>query len=88
MQMSLHPPHVLRQEDKNSDSNHSNNHIINRPHFPFCYYSSDSESVGEKLDEYNEYYCNAFQPSFNEYGLCHTFNNPDVFEDLDNTFER
>ena len=34
-------------------------------------------------DEYKERYCDAFQPTFNEHGLCYTFNNPDVGLDND-----
>ena len=42
-------------------------------------------SLGIKLEEYDEYYCNAFQPTFNEHGFCYTFNNPDT--SLDNAFQ-
>ena len=42
-------------------------------------------TLGIKLEEYDEHYCNAFQPTFNEHGFCYTFNNPDA--SLDNTFQ-
>ena len=57
-------------------ANGSRKRIIPNAAFPFCFYSS--ETVGTYLDDYKEYYCNAFQPTFNEHGLCYTFNNPDA----------
>ena len=30
-------------------------------------------TLGIKLEEYGEHYCNAFQPTFNEHGFCYTF---------------
>ena len=41
---------------------------------PICNYNDE---IGVKVQEYNETYCHpkAFQPTFNEYGMCFTFNN-------------
>ncbi len=63
MKKSLHPPHVLE-----------NGKIVPNAAFPFCKYGS-REGDGILLPEYGERYCNAFQTTFNEYGLCYTFNN-------------
>ena len=45
-----------------------NKKIVSSPTFPFCFYGSEGR-LGQ------EHYCNAFQTTFNEYGLCYTFNN-------------
>lgn len=75
--MSLHPPHAFGEEG-----------IVPSPAFPFCSYGSEStqtnETVGAFFTEYEEQFCNAFQTTFNEHGLCYTFNNadqglPDIF---------
>ena len=41
---------------------------------PICNYNDE---VGVVVNEYDERYCDvkAFQPTFNEYGMCFTFNN-------------
>ena len=36
--------------------------------------------------EYQESYCNAFQTTFNEHGLCYTYNNAD--QGFDDNFYR
>ena len=42
---------------------------------PTCNYNSELNGV--EVRKYNEKFCNpkAFQPTFNEYGMCFTFNN-------------
>ena len=45
-----------------------NKKMVSSPTFPFCFYGSEGR-LGQ------EHYCNAFQTTFNEYGLCYTFNN-------------
>ena len=52
---------------------------------PFLEIIQITLTLGIKLEEYDEHYCNAFHPTFNEYGFCYTFNNPDA--SLDNTFQ-
>ena len=63
MKKSLHPPHVIE-----------NGKIVPNAAFPFCKYGR-REGDGILLPEYGERYCNDFQTTFNEYGLCYTFNN-------------
>ena len=63
MKKSLHPPHAIE-----------NGKIVPGAAFPFCKYGS-REGDGIVLPEYGERYCNSFQTTFNEYGLCYTFNN-------------
>ena len=77
MEMSLHPPHAVMEGITGSKQ------IVPNAAFPFCFYSS--ETVGTYLDDYKEHYCNAFKPTFNEHGLCYTFNNPD--RGLDDVFQ-
>ena len=48
------------------------------PTFPFCFYGSENKVEGQEpsyLKAYQESYCNAFQTTFNEHGLCYTINN-------------
>ena len=48
------------------------------PTFPFCFYGSEGQANGLKtthVKKYRESYCNAFQTTFNEVGICHTINN-------------
>ena len=48
------------------------------PTFPFCFYGSENKVEGQQpsyLKAYQESYCNAFQTTFNEHGLCYTINN-------------
>ena len=42
---------------------------------PICKYNSQQDGV--KIQEYNERFCEpkSFQPTFNEYGMCFTYNN-------------
>ena len=63
MKKSLHPPHAIE-----------NGKIVPGAAFPFCKYGS-REGDGILLREYSERYCNSFQTTFNEHGLCYTFNN-------------
>ena len=46
----------------------------NKVYVPICNYNDE---IGVEVKEYNERYCDpkAFQPTFNEYGMCFTFNN-------------
>ena len=46
----------------------------NKVYVPICNYNDE---IGVEVKEYDELYCNpnAFQLTFNEYGLCFTFNN-------------
>ena len=43
-------------------------------YIPICNYNGE---IGVNIKTYNENYCDpvAFQPTFNEYGMCYTFNN-------------
>ena len=43
-------------------------------YIPICNYNGE---IGVNIKTYNEHYCDpvAFQPTFNEYGMCYTFNN-------------
>lgn len=73
--MSLQPPHPIE----------SSGEIVPNAAFPFCFYGSSkygslegNESVaGTFLPSYQEHYCNVFRTTFNEHGLCYTFNNAD-----------
>ena len=42
---------------------------------PLCKYNSEQEGI--EIRKYNEKFCEpkAFQPTFNEYGMCFTYNN-------------
>ena len=42
---------------------------------PFCKYNSEQNGV--EIPKYNDKFCEskAFQPTFNEYGMCFTYNN-------------
>ena len=42
---------------------------------PICNYNNEQNGV--QVRKYNEKFCDpkAFQPTFNEYGMCFTFNN-------------
>ena len=44
---------------------------------PKCSYNDQANENGVKVGEYDDRYCDpgAFQPTFNEYGMCFTFNN-------------
>ena len=61
--------------------------IVPNAAFPFCFYSSETIGTWETgyVEEYKEHYCDALQPTFNEHGLCYTFNNPDA--GLDNNLQ-
>ena len=41
--------------------------------FPFCSY--DGQPQGVEIEGYSQKLCTDFQPTFNDYGLCYTFNN-------------
>ena len=51
---------------------------------PICNYNDE---VGVVVEEYDERYCDVktFQPTFNEYGMCFTFNNRK--QGMDNFFQ-
>ena len=67
MQTSLHPADMVDREGRQ----------VPNTGFPLCLYEDDDQdSVGLKFPEYPEdRFCNSFQPTFNEYGLCYTYNN-------------
>ena len=48
----------------------------NKVYVPTCSYNSKNQE-GLVVKGYNDQYCNpdAFQPTFNEWGMCYTFNN-------------
>lgn len=73
MQMSLHPPHALDQQGAEDGK------VVPNPAFPFCFFGAGKNKAeqGAYLSAYQEHYCNSFQTTFNEYGLCYTFNNAD-----------
>jgi hypothetical protein len=78
MQMSLHPPHAMETDVK------GHKHVVPNPAFPYCLYGSKAKGQGTYWNAYQEYYCDAFQTTFNEFGLCYTFNNAD--QGLDDFF--
>ncbi len=46
---------------------------------PFCwYYNANITNSGMPFGPYGERYCQEFQTTFNEYGLCYTYNNFDL----------
>ena len=63
MKKSLHPPHVVE-----------NGRIVPNAAFPFCKYGR-REGDGVLLPDYGDRFCDDFQTTFNEHGLCYTFNN-------------
>ena len=83
MKVSLHPPHAIEIDE-------ANQHIMPNPAFPFCFYGSQMKNQpakqhGSYIEAYQENYCNSFQTTFNEHGLCYTFNNADQgLDDVNN----
>ena len=78
MQMSLYPPHHWPSERKpNLESNIA---------LPFCYYDSvesNGKSHRNDFDPYGQTLCREFKPSFDEHGLCYSFNSlPQGFADI------
>ena len=63
MKKSLHPPHVVE-----------NGRVVPNAAFPFCNYGR-REGDGVQLPEYGDRFCDDFQTTFNDHGLCYTFNN-------------
>ncbi len=46
---------------------------------PFCwYFTANNTNSGLPFGPYGESYCDEFQTTFNEYGLCYTYNNFDL----------
>ena len=59
------------------------------PTFPFCFYGPQESNTHDLktsyMNAYQESYCNAFQTTFNELGICYTINNLDQgFDDTKN----
>ena len=51
------------------------------PAFPLCLYTNKHKE-GTVLGEYKgDTYCDAFQTTFNDHGLCYTYNNVKLFKD-------
>ncbi len=48
---------------------------VSSPAFPYCSYNSDDRSGIAHPAYNNSRFCNDFQTTFNEYGLCYTYNN-------------
>lgn len=75
MRFSIHPPHVAEVEADFSIRQ------MPQPLFPFCWFRDQLDS-GIKYGAYDEHYCHSFQTTFNDHGLCYTFNNFDLgFDD-------
>ncbi|XP_059093651.1 uncharacterized protein LOC131888743 [Tigriopus californicus] len=75
MRFSIHPPHVAEVQEDFSIRQ------MPQPLFPFCWFRDQLDS-GIKYGPYDEHYCHSFQTTFNDHGLCYTFNNFDLgFDD-------
>jgi hypothetical protein len=74
---SHHPPHVF---DHFENVHHGDSlQLVSAPTFPFCwYYNENVTNSGVEFGPYGDRYCDNFQPTFNEYGLCYTYNNEDL----------
>ena len=59
---------------------HVENGIKYKPLFPFCEYP-DSETADFDGLEHKSRYCESMQTTFNDYGVCYTFNNVKQFLD-------
>ena len=66
--LSLHPPHIKRKIKENQED------MVPNPTFPFCIYDSEDQKRDGSGEEIVKY-CDAFEPAFNDHGLCYTFNN-------------
>ena len=74
MRMSIYPPHVKEHQNMIPDAA-----------FPICAYAGQEEGI--KVKEYqNDKFCSSFQTTFNDHGLCYTFNN--VQQRLESSLER
>ncbi len=82
MEMSLQPPHLIRSRQDNVTN------FAPNAAFPFCFYGSQTgdDAEGDFVPDYQDYYCNAFETTFNDHGLCYTFNN--VEQGLSESFRR
>ena len=72
MRYSLHPPHVLEKSDERRFSS------VPGAAFPVCSYDGDVGGLGAAgvVGEYpSDRFCRLFQTTFNDHGLCYTFNN-------------
>ncbi len=73
MRYSLHPPHVLERDSSSSSS------FVPVPgaSFPICSYDGDGGGADAAVaDEYpSDRFCGLFRTTFNDHGLCYTFNN-------------
>ena len=79
MMMGLHPPHISGGFYKASHGNLIDAiDPIPSPAFPFCYYQDKTDSKGRPFGPYGDNYCEDFQPTFNENGLCYTYNNHEL----------
>jgi hypothetical protein len=74
---SHHPPHVFDHFENVHDGDSLQR--VSAPTFPFCWYYRDNlTNAGVEFGPYGERYCDSFQATFNEYGLCYTYNNEDL----------
>ncbi len=63
MRDSVHPPHVISKEGK----------PVPQSAFPTCVYDGGAEGI--TVPRYDSPFCNKFQTTFNEIGMCYTYNN-------------
>ena len=97
MRYSLHPPHVLEEEEEEDVDGFSDDYMdkddgkgnvggdssspdfsaVPGAAFPVCSYDGDLGGADSaSVSEYpGDRFCRAFQTTFNDHGLCYTFNN-------------
>ena len=68
MRYAHHPPHLAEVSEDGTMRPVAN------AAFPFCFYQNKQRD-GVKFGPYRELYCNDFQTTINEKGLCYTYNN-------------
>lgn len=78
MRLSVHPPHVAGRHGHRSGSVDFT--TTPNPAFPFCWYR-DKLDEGLRFGPYGEQYCQGFQTTINEVGLCYSYNNYDLGKD-------
>ncbi len=79
MRTSLHPPHkVIRA----GAAGRRKPEMTPNAAFPYCYYQ-DKDEEGVRHGPYGARYCDSFQTTFNEMGLCYTYNAGDLGIDPD-----
>ncbi len=75
MKQSVHPPHVAEKFNGSQPEVQP----VHGSAFPFCLYDKETnKDTGLKFGPYGERYCNSFQTTVNEVGLCYTINNVDL----------